>query len=528
MRHLLNALGGLQWKLTLSYTLVTFATVLVVMIAPIYFPIQFGGGSEQLSRLMALDVRLSANELTPFLAQHPPNREAVQVWVMRTTQPQDVIMTPAKKVTLKFEMASPAPEGALPAPVATPVAGSSITTLPQAFGVIGTQVRFYSSPLYLAVVDPQGNLLASSEDMTPGEPFPASRLPLAAEALNSALRGETDPTDLTQRDKANDILFVAAPILDEQSQVRGALVRGIPVPLTPTSVFLEVVRILLPRSPFVFLLVALVGTLFGYVTSRGMTRRLDRLSEAAHAWSQGDFGVQAQDRSTDEVGQLARQLNRMASQVQHLLQTREELAALEERHRLARDVHDSVKQQVFAISMNLGAAQALWRQQGEAARSRLDEAAMLARQAQQELTAIIQTLRPAALEEKGLDQAIWESARHWEKQTGIALADDVKISHPMPGDVEQALFRICQEALANIARHSQATAATLTLSATAGEARLVITDNGQGFDLKHAPPGMGLNSMRERVEALEGEFEIKSGGRGTRLSLTIPLRGVSP
>ena len=127
----------------------------------------------------------------------------------------------------------------------------------------------------------------------------------------------------------------------------------------------------------------------------------------------------AQDTSEDELGQVARQLNRMAEQLQNLLEARQKLATLEERNRLARDLHDSVKQQIFAVSMQIGATKVLLKRDVDAAEGRLNEAEKLVHQAQQELTSLIRELRPVALEGKGLVAALRELATEWAQQTNI-------------------------------------------------------------------------------------------------------------
>ncbi len=115
---------------------------------------------------------------------------------------------------------------------------------------------------------------------------------------------------------------------------------------------------MLPSALALVILASIVGTLFGVLASRGITRRLGRITLAADAWSRGEFQATVRNTGRDELGQLATDLNVMAEQLQHLLATRQELAVVEERHRLARDLHDSVKQQMFVITMLLGAARA--------------------------------------------------------------------------------------------------------------------------------------------------------------------------
>jgi NarL family two-component system sensor histidine kinase LiaS len=254
-----------------------------------------------------------------------------------------------------------------------------------------------------------------------------------------------------------------------------------------------------------------VGSIFGFLTARLISSRLQSLTHTADAWSQGDFSATAHDPSADELGQLAQQLNRMAEQLQRLFQTRQALAMLEERNLLARDLHDSVKQQIFAATMQVGAAQDLMERNPQAAQSSLNEAVRLGRQAQQELTALIRELRPAALQDQDLAAALQRYIDDWSRQTQIQAQFHPQATRPLPFMLEQTFFRVAQEALSNIARHSQASTVTVKLDATAQHATLAITDDGQGFDpatTRHS--GVGLASMRERVEALGGSLLVQS------------------
>jgi NarL family two-component system sensor histidine kinase LiaS len=260
----------------------------------------------------------------------------------------------------------------------------------------------------------------------------------------------------------------------------------------------------LPSALGFVLIAVLTGTIFGLLTARGFTRRFRRLAEVVDNWSQGDFSSFVVDTSTDEIGQLARRLNRMAEQLQHLLRTREQLATLDERNRLARDLHDSVKQQVFAVALQLSTAKSLLGPGADAARSHLSEAEHLVHQAQQELTTLLRALVAA-----------------WSQQTGITatfeMGDDEDGAPALPLAVEQVLYRIAQEALANVARHSGATAVQVRLAREEGAVSFAIADNGGGFDLAAANGhGMGLRSMRERAAAVDSNLDIQSApGAGT-------------
>jgi len=123
-----------------------------------------------------------------------------------------------------------------------------------------------------------------------------------------------------------------------------------------------------------------VGALFGWLATRGLRKRLTTLSAASQAWSMGDFSVAPRDKSGDEVGELTRNLNGMTEQLQTLIQTNDELARVEERNRLARELHDTIKQQTYAGRMQLTAARNLLASDSTAAAGHIDTALQLNRE----------------------------------------------------------------------------------------------------------------------------------------------------
>ncbi len=271
-------------------------------------------------------------------------------------------------------------------------------------------------------------------------------------------------------------------------------------------------------------LAAVVGMLTGAVISSGLTRRLRRIARAADAWSRGEFDVAARDGSRDEVGQLARDLNHMAEELQTLITTRQALAVVEERNRLARDLHDSVKQHVFANALLVRAARKLSTREPEKAQVYLEEAEQLAGQTQQELVELIRALRPAAIADKGLAVVVQEFAGGWSRRMGIAVDVRIQGERETPLDVEEAICRVAEEALSNVARHSGARMVELWLAWEAEWLRLTIRDDGVGFEVARAGgKGLGLTSMRERMEALGGTLRIASSTEGTRVDACVPL-----
>lgn len=272
------------------------------------------------------------------------------------------------------------------------------------------------------------------------------------------------------------------------------------------------------------LLASVVGTLTGLLITRNVTLRLRRITQAADAWSHGEFAVEVRDPTRDEIGQLGQDLNGMAEQLHTLLATREELAAVEERNRLARDLHDSIKQNVFATALLVGAARSHLPPDTLPAQTYLAEAEALAHQTRQELTALIRELRPARLDDKGLAVVLREYADDWSRRMGIAVAMQIQGERVIALDIEEALFRVAQEALANIAHHSGAAHVTIQLIWDDAQVRLTIADDGTGFDVANANGrGVGLASMHERVAAHNGSLQIASAAGATTVQASIPL-----
>lgn len=219
-----------------------------------------------------------------------------------------------------------------------------------------------------------------------------------------------------------------------------------------------------------------------------------------------------------QQAELAREHNQqLVEELQSTQKKLQELAVVDERNRLARDLHDSVKQQVFAISMQLGAAKMALSESDKAYAS-VTQAERLAQQAGAELTTLIHELRPPSLDRKDLSTALKEHVLEWSRQNEIEVEAKVEEELSASVNVEQALFRVAQEALSNVARHSKASMVSVSLAAENDEVVLTIKDNGTGFDLNNARKGMGLDSMSERLESVGGRLDVFSQRKmGTRI-----------
>lgn len=210
------------------------------------------------------------------------------------------------------------------------------------------------------------------------------------------------------------------------------------------------------------------------------------------------------------------------------LQQAREAAALAERNRIARDLHDSIKQHIFGINASAAAARAYWQRENlERARGAVEDIERSAQGAQVEMQALLQQLRPAPLENTSLLEALHIQAQALGFRTGAKVQVDIAAlpeqDRLVPG-TQEAIFRLIQEAFANITRHARARTVWLILRMVEQELCITVRDDGQGFDPARVHGGMGLSNLRERTDALHGSVAISSQpGQGTTVLITIPL-----
>ncbi len=231
--------------------------------------------------------------------------------------------------------------------------------------------------------------------------------------------------------------------------------------------------------------------------------------------------------SPDEAALLRIFADQAALALEHarLFEQSRQLAALEERQRLARDLHDSVSQTLFSLKLAAQAAQSTLVVDAAATAPLLVTVQELATAALAEMRALIFELRPTALKEAGLPAAIGRQAAVFTARSGVPVTLHIDESR-CPDPVEEALYRIVGEALANIARHAHATQVVIDFAVSGGFARLRVQDDGVGFDPTTPTPGdhLGQRTMRERAQALAGSCRVTSGlGRGTRIDVDVPL-----
>ena len=489
----------LQWKLTLSYTAVTVGSLVVVILilgyllfSRAFIPIDIYNQVLSPDVWFQLITENSAHIWRPVLSQEPIDTQLISALL----QESSMSITDRNLIDI----------GDFQIRLGTEAQGSVL------------------------VVDPDGILLGAdnsvlvSEDAV-GEPLDMSVLPGLEGAMQAALDGVVNTERLFVTLVPQESFFIAVPLFDETDQkVLGAAL--LYIEHLPTAEDIPTAMWALAGLSLIALLLAMgvVGTIFGALTSRGMVLRLKRVSQVTDAWSQGDFSEFIEDSAGDEISQLAVRLNHMAEQLQQFLRRSQAMAVSEERNRLARDLHDSAKQEALAASFHLGTALTLFDRDPDSARGHLQEADALVDSVRVELTDLIHELRPPSMNGTRFDETLNEYVIEWAHQTGIEADLDVAGGIGLPLETKQAVYRIMQEALANVARHSAAEKVELTMRTGGGTVEFCIHDNGIGFDLQQQHEGMGLESMRERVETLNGSFSILSEpGQGTRVCLRVPL-----
>jgi signal transduction histidine kinase len=504
MKTLKDIFGKLRWKLTLSYMAVTVGALLfvaLVIAVPLFTyilsPIDLLDPSYWFSEIYSGKYVTFMRE---FLIQSPPDEFGAKLLInnldVLTSSSYEVYRI--KDVSLSM-IASPQLEG--------------------------------------AVVDADGSLIG----VTAGDladtaynlsDFKSRAYPEINSLMRAALSGETDPEALSVVRDEDQTLIIVVPVYEWANDLQvipgdrilGAII--LVVKSLPAQEFLPTYVLRLVGAGMGWFLIAagIMGALFGFLTARYFEVRFRKLYVAADQWSRGEFSRLVDDQSTDELGELARRMDQMAIQLQDYLAQRQELAISGERNRLARELHDSAKQQSLVAAFRLGTAIELIEKDPSKAVDHLLQAETAVDNVRQELTDLIHELRPPRIEEDDLGDAIKTYATEWAYRNNVDLSIEVERFSEYSLELKLALYRILQEALANIARHSQARMTQISLKVQNSQIYMVITDDGIGFDPDLPPRGLGLQSMGERVGALKGRFEIRSQpGEGTKIIIQVPL-----
>jgi len=287
-------------------------------------------------------------------------------------------------------------------------------------------------------------------------------------------------------------------------------------------------------APLVLIPAFLLALIALWFSARRIIQPLQKLESKAAALAWGDFeGIKEPVGGISEINQLQNELGEMARKVQSAQEgLRDYIGAItsaqeDERHRLARELHDDTIQAVIALKQRVQLIKRTVKD--KKTHQSLDELESLSEQTIENLRRLTRALRPIYLEDLGLVTALEMLARETSDNNSLSVSFQKSgQEHRLAGEVELVLYRIAQEALNNVIRHANANNATLHISYDELEVKLELSDNGVGFQIPNSPtdfaPGghFGLLGMHERAELIGAQLKIESTlGKGTRLTVRL-------
>jgi signal transduction histidine kinase len=205
----------------------------------------------------------------------------------------------------------------------------------------------------------------------------------------------------------------------------------------------------------------------------------------------------------------------------------ENQATLQERNRIARDIHDSLGHSLTALNVQLETALKLWSSDPAKATNFLVQAKRLGSTALQDVRHSVSAMRSDPLQGRSLAETIASLTEEFKRSTNISPLCNIWLGRSVPPELNIVIYRIVQEALTNITKYAEATEVKIQLQALPNELNLIIQDNGKGFELKQNTTGFGLQGMRERTLAQGGQFEIHSLPKtGCKIMAKFPLARV--
>lgn len=298
-------------------------------------------------------------------------------------------------------------------------------------------------------------------------------------------------------------------------------------------------------SAFVFLITVIAsvicGLIFGFQFSKTLRNKLEEVTVGVKTLAYGNLSFRLPFTQDRDVGDIAVAFNEMADRIDEQVTTLQKLAEenvqliqktkttaiTEERQRLARDLHDAVSQQLFAIALTSATALRIIEKDPSKCSDLIRNIEYSATKAQAEMRALLLQLRPTVLQEERLVDAIRNLAHELEAK--MAINCSLKLAEiALPNHIENQLYRIVQEALSNVLRHSEAEQVDIKLESLDNNKRayLTIEDNGIGFDQSTiSKTSYGIQTIKERVNEFGGTVKwISIPGKGTRLEVRIPIR----
>lgn len=364
--------------------------------------------------------------------------------------------------------------------------------------------------VYLQITDSNHRLLLSDPSSFPEKV--ATRFTIPGRALTT-----TRPVAWLEE---NQSVWVDMPITNKHHEVMGYLQVLYIAEFDVLVQLRSVLSFLFYIWGKMLLLCVPIGIACGWLASRYVTRQLQKMNAVTTSWRQGDFEARIALPNDDVLIRHSQHLNDMAQDLEIYLNLKQSLAVNDERNRMARELHDTVKQKLFALGLQLATAKTKLPVM-EAARTQILEAETLTREAQQDLMEIITQLHPAGTGHNLLYERIAMIAADFKRRFAVNIV--LNPSPPIRCDAyaEHNVLRIVQEAFMNAVRHGKASDIVFASNIQQGITMLIIADNGSGFDTEQKTAGFGITSMRDRAQHLpQGSLTINSTlNIGTQITL---------
>ncbi len=417
-----------------------------------------------------------------------------------------------------------------------------------------------SGTAHIEVMDRQGFVLASTEaSLLLQKGDHASRFAELIEGRQPAVRGCHGGCHEASPYRTDEVLAFA-PL---STAPWGVAVRQ------PEAEVLAPTRQLQRQLVLAGAAILIAALLIAWFLTEQIVRPVRSLMDAVSVIASGNLNIPVPSYGTDEVGRLAQAFEEMRIRLKDSVQAMERLnvgleqrvqertrqlatlyeelrrkeemrtgllgklvsAQEDERRRIARELHDEVGQSLTSVIMNIAAVEQTLPDEPGGTKARLETIRAVAAQALRDLRTLIFNLRPEVLDDLGLVQAVRGHAKERLEDIGICVRVQVNgLPQRLPPEIETMVFRMLQEAIANIRRHAQATEVRIGLQRIGSRLLVTVEDNGIGFDpqaVLQAPRDSrrwGIRSMAERVALLNGRFNVYSQpGHGTRLEVEIPL-----
>lgn len=454
---------GLLGKLALFFLAISLPALLLVELVVVLY--EYNGLTRRIdSGLLREAVEDEAARLAPILVKERPItlEQALAAWVLRLERPRSLLGDQTAYVLLELAR----------------------------------------QPFSVAVIDRDGKPIVTAPETEP-------LWELDTIAFAREVEADLPSQELSRVSSEDYIRRYAAPIWFER-EMHGWLLLEIRLN-KPWRKMAADVTFEWPVIMASLILIALGAALFLRWT---VTRRIDRIEFAADNWARGEFSRLIDDSSGDELGRLSRELDRMALSLRELLHTRGSLARMAERERLARDLHDTVKQQAFALHLKLAAAIKRLGDQAGPVQGELERARSLVHAMQTELAQILVGLKSDSEPQLPLSERLRAQLEAWTQISTVPARlraqNEVVLSQPQQNE----LLRLVDEALANVLKHAKAEHVDVLLQRRGNRALLRLADNGQGLAAGRSS-GMGMDTMRSRAAQLpEGQIKVVPGPAG--------------